>query len=524
VNRTLVATTVICAVVSLGEAAAYLTLARAVADGGSVVPVLVAAVISVVLAVAGAHAGFLAGARYSAQLYAALGRALTQVRLSWFTEEHRSAVTAAAGSSVPALMGIPAHHLQTLVPAVVLPPTLVVGTGVLLGVGAALAVLVSLVVSLGLQVWTQLRLLRADADRSTAEHGSALAALGLVDHLLLHATATGPTRAVNAATVQWESQQKALDRTNGAAVPAAVVAPLAGRLPALGAVGWLLLTGGDWDPTAALALVLLALRAGAPLQDLALAGVTLNSVRDAGRVFREVVGAPTLAVGATGGRAPSDGTGYELRLPGLRTSLPAGALTRVTGRTGAGKSTLLGLLLRFSDPEEGAVLLDGVPLPAIPAAEFSARLAYVPQDPTVFTGTLAGNITMAVAPDAADAAALRTAVSLAALDALVDAAPDGTARDVGTRGSGLSGGEQQRVSVARAFYRVLTGADILVLDEPTSALDTTTATAVVEGVQRLRARRPELTVVVVSHRGDEDWSADREVSLRPWLGRPSTGR
>lgn len=513
-NRTLVITTVICTVVSLGEAAAYITLARAVAEGGSVVPVLVAAGISVILTVAGAHAGFLAGARYAAQLYAALGRALTRIRLSWFTEEHRSSVTAAAESSVPALMGIPAHHLQTLVPAVVLPPALVIGTGVLLGAGPALAVLVSLVVSLGLQAWTQLRLSRADADRSTAEHGAALAALGLVDHLLLHATTTGPSRAVGAAAVQWESQQRALERTNSAAVPAAVVAPLAGRLPVLGAVGWLLVAGGDWDPTGALALALLALRAGAPLQDLALAGVTVNSVRDAGRVFREVVGAPTLTPGATGRRTPEDRTGYGLQLPGLRTTLPAGSLTRVTGRTGAGKSTLLGLLLRFADPAEGTVLLDGVPLPEIPTAEFTARLAYVPQDPTVFTGTLAGNITMAVTSDAVpDPGALSAAVSLAGLRTLVDAAPDGTARDVGTRGSGLSGGEQQRVSVARAFYRVLTGADILVLDEPTSALDAATATAVVDGVRRLRSLHPGLTVVVVSHREGEEWAADRVVPL-----------
>lgn len=513
-NRTLAVTTVICAVVSLGEAVAYIVLTRAVAGGGSVVPVLVASGISIILTVAGAHAGFLAGARYAAQLYVALGRALTRVRLSWFTEEHRSSVTAAAGSSVPALMGIPAHHLQTLVPAVVMPPALVIGTGVLLGAGPALAVLVSLVVSLGLQTWTQLRLSRADADRSASEHGAALAALGLVDHLLLHATTTGPSRAVGTAAVQWESQQHALERTNSAAVPAAVVAPLAGRLPVLGAVGWLLVAGGDWDPTGALALALLALQAGAPLQDLALAGVTLNSVRDAGRVFREVVGAPTLAPGATGGRAPADRTGYGLQLPGLRTTLPAGSLTRVTGRTGAGKSTLLGLLLRFADPVEGTVLLDGVPLPEIPTAEFTARLAYVPQDPTVFTGTLAGNITMAVTSDAVpDPGALSAAVSLAGLGNLVDASPDGTARDVGTRGSGLSGGEQQRVSVARAFYRVLTGADILVLDEPTSALDAATATAVVDGVRRLRSLHPGLTVVVVSHREGEEWAADRVVSL-----------
>jgi ABC-type multidrug transport system fused ATPase/permease subunit len=549
-DATVTATAVICALVAAVEAVAYLVLARAVVRGGPPAPVLLAAGVSLLVTVLGAHAGFLGAARYAGRLYAALGEGLVRARLGWFTTSSRALVTTAAGRSVPALMALPAHHLQFMVPAVVVPPVLVGGLLVLVSPVAAGLVALSLLLSLGLHLWSQYRLLRADAGRADAGSAADEATLSLVDHLDLAVTTVGPTRTLASLEPGWRRAEDALATTTRATVPAGVTAAVANRLPVVGVLVWSVVT----TPTAPvlLAAVVLALRAGAPLSQLALSGLTLGELSAARRTLEEVVGAPRLeSPGTVPAPVPDPerdrdtaGVRHGLVLTGVtsRGSDPVtavvepGSVVRVTGPSGAGKSTLLGLLMRFEDPETGSVTLDGTPLPAIALPELMRRFAFVPQEPTLFSGSLADNVTMGAkacpgsGPGSDPGDALATALSVAALDDLVSGRPDGVLTDTGSRGSALSGGQQQRVALARAVHRILTtDADYLVLDEPTAALDGDTASRVIDGLLELRrslagASGRRLGVIVVSHRPEEDWHEDARITLGRVSGPPSPGR
>lgn len=445
---------------------------------------------------------------------------MIHARLGWFTTHARTLVSRAAGGAVPELMAVPAHHVGVVVPALLLPPVLVVGAGVLVSPGAALALALALVGSFILHLWSQRHLVRADADRGASEASSATATLQLVDHLDLLVTSAGPTRSLEMVEPEWRRQEDALASVTRATVPAGIVSEIATRLPLVGALVWILATTPD--AREALAVLLLALLAGTPLAGLALFGVTAGSLRTALHTLDEVVSAPRLPAPTTAAAPVSSDRGIIVRdvsrhpaLDHLEAALKPGTTVRVTGASGSGKTTLLGLLMRFEDPDYGEILLDGAPLPSLSPDALAARISYVPQDPALSSGTLAGNIVMG-APDA-DGQALATAVECACLGEVVTAAPDGVSRDVSSRGATLSVGEQQRVSIARAVHRLLvTDADLLVLDEPTASLDDATASQVTANlrglVRELRKTRP-LTVVVVSHREGEDWAQDAALPL-----------
>ena len=172
--------------------------------------------------------------------------------------------------------------------------------------------------------------------------------------------------------------------------------------------------------------------------------------------------------------------------------LPAGRRTAIVGESGAGKSTLARLLLRFVDPDAGRITVGGEALADIDVHAWRARIAYVPQSPHLFHGTVAENIRLA-RPDATldeVAAAARDAGATAFIEDL----PDGLDTPIGEDGVRLSGGQRQRIAVARAFLR---DADLVVLDEPTAHLDPDAEASVAEAVDRLGRGR---TVVVISHR------------------------
>ncbi|RXS79147.1 thiol reductant ABC exporter subunit CydD [Streptomyces sp. TM32] len=202
-----------------------------------------------------------------------------------------------------------------------------------------------------------------------------------------------------------------------------------------------------------------------------------------------------------------------VRHPGRRTaSLPAtsfevlpGETVALVGPSGAGKSTLLSVLLGFTAPAEGRALVDGRDIASLDPESWRQRIAWVPQQPHLFAGSIAENVRLA-RPEAEDAA-VRTA--LADADALhfVDALPDGMATRLGESGAGLSAGQRQRLALARAF---LADRPILLLDEPTANLDGATEEAIVAAVRRLAAGR---TVLLVVHRPALLAVADRVVRL-----------
>lgn len=172
--------------------------------------------------------------------------------------------------------------------------------------------------------------------------------------------------------------------------------------------------------------------------------------------------------------------------------IAAGRRVGIVGQSGSGKSTLLGLLTRFYDPTEGAILLDGVDLRDYRLADLRAQFALVQQEPVLFATTLRENIAYG-RPDAS-MADIEAAARSAGAHAFVAALPRGYETPVGERGLTLSGGERQRIALARAFLK---DAPLLLLDEPTSALDGKTEAEVMEAVERLMEGR---TTFVVAHR------------------------
>ena len=181
--------------------------------------------------------------------------------------------------------------------------------------------------------------------------------------------------------------------------------------------------------------------------------------------------------------------------------LKARRVTALVGATGAGKSTLINLLLGFAAPDSGRICVDGADLAALGPVQWRRLLAWVPQQPHVFEGTVRDNLLLA-APHA-DADALRRAAEASGLAAVLARHPKGWETPLGERGIGLSGGELQRLAVARALLRE--EARVWLLDEPTAHLDAASARAVEEVVRAAAITR---TVLWVAHRLSAAQSAD----------------
>ena len=185
--------------------------------------------------------------------------------------------------------------------------------------------------------------------------------------------------------------------------------------------------------------------------------------------------------------------------------IPDGKMTALVGATGAGKSTVASLLLRFIEPGAGGIRVDGHPLSALPPEDWRRNLAWVPQAPSLFNATLAANLRLAK-PDAS-ADDLLHACRRAGLDEFIAALPQGLATVVGERAARLSGGQAQRLALARAFLR---DAPFLLLDEPTSSLDPVLESQLAASVRDLMAGR---TVLVIAHRLNTVYQADQIVVL-----------
>lgn len=197
----------------------------------------------------------------------------------------------------------------------------------------------------------------------------------------------------------------------------------------------------------------------------------------------------------------------EPSLAGASLVVEEGETVALVGPSGVGKSTLLNVVLGFAAPDEGRVRVGGTDLADLSPERWRERIAWVPQRPHLFAGTIAENVGLArpEADDSAVTAALRDA---GAYD-FVAALPDGVATLLGEDGAGLSAGQRQRLALARAF---LADRPVLLLDEPTASLDGETEAGIVEAVRRLAAGR---TVLLVVHRPALLSVADRVVALEP---------
>jgi ATP-binding cassette, subfamily B, bacterial len=172
--------------------------------------------------------------------------------------------------------------------------------------------------------------------------------------------------------------------------------------------------------------------------------------------------------------------------------VPAGEAVALVGPTGAGKSTLVSLLPRFYNTSHGRVLLDGTDITDLKLDSLRAQFSIVLQEPLLFSGTILDNISYGK-PDASDEE-VREAARLANAHEFISRLPDGYETMLGERGAKISGGERQRIAVARAFLR---DAPILMLDEPTSAIDSETESVILEALERLMEGR---TTIMIAHR------------------------
>jgi ATP-binding cassette, subfamily C, bacterial CydD len=198
--------------------------------------------------------------------------------------------------------------------------------------------------------------------------------------------------------------------------------------------------------------------------------------------------------------------GSRTALAGCSLEIPQGRTVALVGPTGAGKTTVANVLLRFVDPDRGVVTIGGEPLSEIDPALWRTQVAWVPQQASLFDGTVAESLRLARPEASADD--LVAAASAANAHGFITALPDGYATLIGEGGARLSGGERQRLALARAFLR---DAPLLILDEPTSHLDRVSEGFVLEAVDRLMRGR---TVLVIAHRPEPVADADAVISLR----------
>ncbi len=188
-------------------------------------------------------------------------------------------------------------------------------------------------------------------------------------------------------------------------------------------------------------------------------------------------------------------------LNGISFAVSPGETVALVGPSGAGKSTILQLLMRFYDPQSGAIRLDGIDLRDMQRTEFRSAMALVPQDPVIFATSARENIRFG-RPEASDAEVEAAAAAAAAND-FISALPDKYDTYLGERGVMLSGGQKQRIAIARAILR---DAKVLLLDEATSALDAESERLVQMAVEQLGQGR---TLLVVAHRLATVKKADR---------------
>jgi ATP-binding cassette subfamily B protein len=215
-------------------------------------------------------------------------------------------------------------------------------------------------------------------------------------------------------------------------------------------------------------------------------------------------GAPALLVQRPGVVFDNVVFGYERDrtiLHGLSFEVPAGQHIALVGPSGAGKSTIARLIFRFYDPWSGRILIDGQDIAQVTQASLRAHLGIVPQDSVLFNDTLGYNI--AYGRDGASEAEIHEAARAAALMPLIDRLPKRFDTEVGERGLKLSGGEKQRVAIARTLLK---NPPILLLDEATSALDTRTEQEILSTLRDLSAKRTSLSI---AHRLSTIADADR---------------
>jgi thiol reductant ABC exporter CydD subunit len=429
-------------------------------------------------------------------------------------------IAAAAVQGVAGLEAYFARYLPQVVLAAIV-PVVVLGWVGTIDLGSALLMLITLPL-VPLFMWL---IGRYTAER-TRERWLSLRLLST--HFLDVVRGLPTLRAFNQSRAQVTTIAEVEERYRRAAMGTLRVGFLSGSVLELAAtlgvalvavtVGVRLVDGG-LGLQAALTVLILAPELYAPLRQL---GAQFHASADGLAVADRMLGlleAPP-AVGTGGRLVPPSPAEAPVRLERVSFAYPSrpdlvldeldlellpGETVALVGASGTGKSTVASLLLRFADPLEGRITAGGLDLAECRTDVWRRLLAWVPQHPTVFRGTVADNIRLGAR--GASVARTREAAMLAGADRFVRALPFGYETIVGDGGRPLSAGERRRIALARAFLR---DAPFVILDEPTADLDRLSADVVAEAVERLR---PGRTVLLIAHRTELVHHADRVVSL-----------
>ncbi|MEV1003559.1 ABC transporter ATP-binding protein [Nonomuraea sp. NPDC050202] len=461
--------------------------------------------------------GYVVGTDVLTGFHTRLGNHLATLPIGWFRGDRTGPIGRMLGKGTMDVANIPAHLLRHVVVGITAPTTVIIGSFLLdwrIGLAfAAGAVLCALALRLLMVI-----VRRNDDDY---EHDIGVSASRIVEYARQQPTLRAygvldrpELGTLEESLVRQQGSQSRLT-VRGAWGLIAFFGALQLVVTAVIALTVVFTLQGTMTIAVMIGLMIVTLRMLDPISQLGeLAGTVQVNADAIGRV-RALLAVPPLPEPIT--PAEPAGTGIELRgvrfgydggpavLDGIDATIPAGSFTAVVGPSGAGKSTLLKLLGRFFDVTEGTIRIGGRDVRELGSAGVSRLTAQVFQDVYLFEGTIADNLRMA-APDATDADLDRVA-RIARLDEVVERLPQGWHTRVGEAGSTLSGGEKQRVSIARALLK---DAPIVLLDEATAALDPANEAAVAGAIAELARDR---TVIVVAHRLSTVVAADRILVL-----------
>ena len=456
-------------------------------------------------------------ARVKSQLRVRVVAALGRLGPAWLSERNSARVTTVVSQGLDALDGYFAKYLPQLILTAIATPIILL---VLLAQDFTTAIII--IVTLPLiplfMVLVGLATQSVQKKQWAALTKLATGFLDVVDGLstlTIFGRQHRQVKRIDAVTEDYRSRTMGVLRVS---FVSGFVLELAGSLSvAVVAVSvGLRLVSGDLGLTVGLFVLLLTPEAYLPLRQVgAQFHAAADGVAAADEVFQILDAAPAAKPAASAGRAIQTPAGSTLAVDGLtvrygdRTVIDGlgarfapGRITAIAGPSGAGKSSLVAAVLGFV-PYEGEVSLDGVRLEP---GEARPLIAWAGQRPALMAGTVGENIALGAA--VIDETLLREAMRYAAAE-LID-----PWLVLGEGGSGLSGGQAQRVSLARAFYRALdTGCPVVILDEPSSALDAATEGELIQGLVRLASTG--VAVVVVSHRAALLDAADSTLELRP---------